>query len=404
MTMGFHIQRPVDGWTRTLGRLPAGTWIKAVDGVQWLDEAKRINPGLKTILRHWYDGGQVFGTTDQTTLRQRARRFFSTFIDGTFEQYAHNVNAIEEWNEYNATSHTGQELAERVAWADAVSWVWKYEYRTIPKLAHIRLVLGSVAIGNDLPWQYAKFAAERDCILGYHPYVPVRDKQTMADEWQYYSGRWAVMDAAFVARGYRCQWLFTEAGPVGYNPPASLNALDGWRHPNVCNGDVNSYLAVIDYWLNRTAAWNKANGNRALGAVLFTTGGGEQWRDFETRQPEIDAITAYMEKWAGSVAPPDPPGPPPPTDPRRYSRTVHLLPQDIAIDKLYDVMMAAHEKRQSITWSADDAVINPDTEQAILTARNVIVWGTPPGGSRAAFEAWVEAHYAPLPAIKYKSL
>lgn len=398
--IGLHIQTPVPDWNRTLTRFPDGTWIKAVDNVQLLDEAKRLHPGIKTVLRHWYDGGQIFGTTDQLVLRNRAREFFNTFIDGTFAQFAHNVDAIEEWNEYNATSHTGQDLAERVAWADAVSWVWSNEYRTVPKYAHIRLVLGNVAIGNDLPWQYAKFAYERDCILGYHPYVPVRDNQTLANEWDYYSGRWAVMDAAFRQRGYYCQWLFTEFGPVGYSGEASLNALDGWRHSTVCGADTESYINIIDYWLKRTSSWNSEHGNRALGAVLFTTGGGAQWQHFETRQPEIDAISEYMGGW--SVPPPIEPPPLPII--REYARTVHLLPQNATDEQAHNVLGVALPNKQSVVWSADDAVMNPNDKQAILTAKHVIVWGDVPGGSLTGWEQWVRDHYSPYPdTMTYRS-
>ena len=389
--IGLHIQKPVNDWTRTLTRFPNGTWIKAVDNVQALDEAKRIHPGLKTVLRHWYDGGQIFGTTDQATLRIRAREFFRTFVDGTFDNFAHNVDAIEEWNEYNASSHTGQDLAERVAWADAVSWVWTNEYRALAKYAHIRLVLGNTAIGNDIPWQYAQFAHERDCIIGYHPYVPVRYNEVMPHEWEFYSGRWTVMDAAWKERGYHVQWLFTEFGPVGYTPPASLNALDGWRHFTVNGAVTDEYLKVIEYWLDKTTAWNQQNGSRALGAVLFTTGGGAQWQWFETKQPEIDAITEFMEGY--EVVPPI--EPPPTVEPRVYSRTVHLLPQSATREQARAVLDVAFDNKQSVVWSADDAVMNPDPKQAELTARNVTVWGAVPGGELIAWEQWQAAHYPP---------
>jgi hypothetical protein len=275
----------------------------------------------------------------------------------------------------------------------------------VPKLAHVRLVLGNVAVGNDLPWEYARFAAERDAILGYHPYIPWRNKEPMVNEWQYYSGRWSYMDAAFRSRGYRCQWLFTEFGPVGYEPPAVLLPGDGWRHPAVCDTDVDNYLASMRYWLQMVDSWNAQHGGRALGAVLFSShNAGGVWKHFDTRQPEIDAITAFMEAW-GPGLPPDPPlPPPPPSGPREYQRTVHLLPQDISLNDAERVMGFAYSKRQSVTWSADDAVINPDTAQAILTARNVIVWGTPPGGNKAAFEAWVNQYYPPMPNITYRAL
>lgn len=459
---GLHLQRGVNDWTRTLTRYPRGIWIKTVDQVQMQDEAWRINNGLFTVLRHWYDPGQIFDTTNQGILRDRMQRFFASFVDGTFNQIVksaqpgQNVHAIEFWNEFYDPSNnqgTGAQFEYRVASEAAAAEVWANEYRDKPEYRHIRLVHANSAIGNNIPREVAQTCQTYDNLMGYHPYVPVNrniGKATIPDsevpfnigttswngssnrpkyiplsqsgydhrvasfapesnpnilpgEWPYLSGRWTVMDADWVRHGIRVKWLFTEFGPVGYGIDnggnAWLKALDGWRHRDVCAGNVDEYLAVIDYWLQRTAAWNKTNGNRALGAVLFTTGGVAPWHDFETKQPEIDAITAFMEAW-GPVSPPEPPQP----TIRKYQRTAHLLPQNATREQVQRVMDEAHSKRQSVTWSADDSVINPDETQAILTARNVIVWGTPPGGSKAAFETWVTRHYPPLPSITYRDL
>ena len=134
------------------------------------------------------------------------------------------------------------------------------------------------------------------------------------NEWPYVSGRWTVMDKRFVAAGYRnVKWLFTETGPIGFHlwPDGglSLHANDGWRHPDVCNGDVDLYLEVMQYWWSRTYAWNQVHNNRARGAVCFTSGGGSHWRYFETRQPVMDRLAAAFNQWAGD--PPDPPIDPP---------------------------------------------------------------------------------------------
>jgi len=309
--MTFHFQSSVPDWPRAVAVLPAGNVVKAIDNVQLLSEAKAHNSGVLTVLRHWYDGGQVFGG-DESINEERARFFFDTFIDGTFEQHAHNVDFVEEWNEYNATSHNPQEIAERVRWAEAVAKVWALEYR--PRFPHIRLVLANTAIGNDIPWEVARAATDYDAVLSYHVYVPVKDGAILEGEWTYYSGRWVIMDGLYKQRGYSPEWIFTEGGPVGFDTDGHnvwLKPNDGWRHSSVYNADVNGYLASIEYWLDRFHSWNKVNDNRGVGQTLFTSGGGNTWQYFETRQPEMDAIAALMANY-DPVDPP--PIDPPPSD------------------------------------------------------------------------------------------
>lgn len=296
----FHFQNPVNDWPRAVAILPAGYWVKAVDSVQLLNEAKSVNPGIKTVLRHHYDTGQQFDGGIEGN-KKRARDFFKTFIDGTFDNYAHNVDAIEEFNEYLANSQNTIERQQRVDWVTAAADVWKNEYRNQDKYAHIKLVIANAAIGNDIPVEFAKVATQYDCLVGYHPYVPTKDKAVLPGEWPNYAGRWTEMDKRFVAAGYKVQWLFTEGGPVRYDQNLGggfTNHLDpqgGWRMGGVCNADINNYVAIVKYWLDQKTAWNKLNNNRALGEVLFTSGGGIAWKWFETKQPEMDAI-ANMAK------------------------------------------------------------------------------------------------------------
>jgi hypothetical protein len=211
------------------------------------------------------------------------------------------VDYIEEWNEYFANSQNATEIAERVTWATAVSQVWRDEYRSQADYAHIRLVLGNTAIGNDLPTDFAKIANQYDCVIGYHPYIPVTNGVIKAGEWPDYSGRWTVMDGRFRAAGYTVEWLFTEGGPVYEYGPGQLDPGGGWRHPNVYGGNVDGYKAAMKYWLDQTAIWNAANGGRARGVVLFTSGGGDWWKWFETKQPEMDALAALAANYVPPV-------------------------------------------------------------------------------------------------------
>ncbi|MGH2536284.1 MAG: hypothetical protein ACRDHL_02700, partial [Candidatus Promineifilaceae bacterium] len=170
----IHIQSPVANWLDAVAQLPAGYPVKAVDGVQLLAQAKARNPAIRTILRHWYDPGQLFGGSWQANL-DRARQFFATFIDGTFIQLAAAVDLVEEWNEYNATGHSPAERAERERWAQAAAEVWYTEYKSRPELAHIHLVIGNVAVGNDIFPGQAEAAAHYGAYVGYHAYWLVRN-------------------------------------------------------------------------------------------------------------------------------------------------------------------------------------------------------------------------------------
>ena len=91
--IGFHIQWPVPDWPQAIAYQPAGTPNKFFQ-VQAAAEAKARNPQTKTILRHFYDHGQLF----EGDYRNRARTYLKTFIDGTFDTLAHTVDYIESWN------------------------------------------------------------------------------------------------------------------------------------------------------------------------------------------------------------------------------------------------------------------------------------------------------------------
>ena len=375
--IGFHIQWPVPDWPKAISYQPAGTPNKFFQ-VQAAAEAKARNPETKTILRHFYDHGQLF----EGDYRNRARTYLKTFIDGTFDTLAHTVDYIESWNETLANSQNDAERQARIDWEDALTSVWNDEFRPNPLYKHIKIILANAAIGNDIPWQIAKIAYERGHILGYHPYMPMRDGVAFTNRGQsaasrgvaafmnfvepvyranmrdvdsglvwypvkfdevlhgeeavnrlqklnvlasgvddgrrYFWLRWQYMDAEYRSRGIYPQWMFTESGPLNYSEHAwglHLDAGGGWRHQQVCNGNVKQYVNACLLFQNEMAAWNKDHGNRALGAVLFTTNGGMSsiWNSFETKQPEMDLIAAAVKANVGTpyIPPVDPPTPTP---------------------------------------------------------------------------------------------
>jgi hypothetical protein len=406
----FHFQDPVVDWPDCVKFVPPGWMLKGVDQVQMLDEAKRRKSTIKTILRHWYAAqvpaersrtpaergaftahvdyllrqglpqyssaphrpklsrttGSQFLQVPGRTLdnnRQCARDFFDTFIDGTFESLAHNVDYVEEWNEYFGNSMPAEERQRFVLWSQAVAQVWAEEYRTRPGLGHIRLILANTAVGNDIPIETAQAASDYDALLGYHAYWPTRNNETPSDSWPYYEGRWTEMDATFVSHGIVVDWALTEAGPVlFYNdwPRVTLGPNDGWRHASVHGANVDRFWAGIKSFLNRWREWNARHSGRCGNPVLFTSGF-SGWGAFQIHQPELSSLAEKAHRWSDTAPPPPPlPEPSPGSGlPRiQYPRVYNVLPGFETKEQALAVFAAAQERSlETVGWSYDDAGI-----------------------------------------------
>lgn len=302
----FHFQDSVNDWPSAVAALPAGAMVKAVDRGDILRDAKIANRQTFTVLRHWQQN-QVFGGSEADNER-RAREFFATFVDGTFrQQYAPHVNAVEELNEYLAWSQNDQEVGDRVRWARAAAKVWKEEYRAQAEYAHIRLILCNTAIGNDIHRAFAEIALEYDAIVGYHPYTYWDVNGRAANDWVDLSGRWHFMEKTW---GLRPDWAFTEAGPF-------MSVIDGWRSPKCLDSSTAAYVYAVREWLRDVQQTPAYQEGRIKGFALFTTGGGHDWRLYETKQPEMTELAQMIaQEWK----PGEPsPGPEPEPDVARIS-------------------------------------------------------------------------------------
>jgi len=404
----FHFQDPIVDWPDCIKFIPPGWMLKAVDQAQMLDDAKRRKSTIKTVLRHWYTaqvpadrartpaelGGftshidylhrQSFSQYARDPYRfklprnsnskllqvphrslesnkQCARDFFDTFIDGTFESLAHNVDYVEEWNEYFGNGMPAEERERFILWSRAVAQVWAEEYRTKPGLGHIRLILANTAVGNDIPIETARAAAYYDALLGYHAYWPTRNSETPADSWPYYEGRWTEMDATFLSHGIVVDWALTEAGPVlfyGDWPRVTLGPNDGWRHASVHGADVDRFWGGINVFLKRWREWNTRHSGRCGNPVLFTSGF-SGWGAFQIHQPELSSLAERAHRWADTVPPPPPlPEPPPgPGSPRvQYPRVYNVLPESASAEQALAVFAAARERSlETVGYSYDDA-------------------------------------------------
>lgn len=434
-----HMQNPpARDWPRAARGLPAGAGLKWVDSIQALAEARAHNPGLFLWLRHWADPLQVFiDSRDWRDHVDQARDFFARFVDGTFDQYCSLINAIEGWNEFNASSHTEHEEAIRVAGVKARAWVWENDYRSQARYAHLRLIIGNVAVGNNVPFGYAPIAVEHDCIIGYHSYIPmalpgrgaeaaIEELATisagpsmraatiyapdagyrapratapetlshiLAGEWPYYSGRWASLDEAFVAAGYRVDWIFTESGEVGYGTNANgdvyLRAFDGWRHPTVCGGNFELVIDGVRYWLDRasqTRAWKEGRIIGGYGALFTSSANLGDWPDFQKGAPELERFAQVVSEYE----PVPPPEPEPEPEPRSYARRIFLIPQDATPGERAEAEEAAHKTRSTLGYSVDDACIDHPN----LTRIEIVCYAPERiGGSANALVAWQELYY-----------
>lgn len=390
----IHVQLPVTGWLESVSRLPAKTLVKAFS-VQWLAEAKAANPAVYTLHRYVNDALQDVNPDDTDAVREnRARHWFSQFVDGTFLDgstagipHWQATDMVSWWNEYYADS---QDPVEKELWwrqERIAARIWREEYRQGPhaaKLGHIRLAIGAAAVGNNLPAQSAQTAVQYDCVLDYHAYDKYFDGGLRDPlSWQYHCGRWNTMDVAFRQAGYTCDWLFGEAGPYG-------SAVTGWRHETIFNGDVGRYVGAVRTWVKEIKLTHAYATGRVLGFALFTTADGAHWPYFQTRQPELNALADMMaQEWVAVTPPPPPPDPTPdPCQPRvPYQREYWAVPQDATPDQFATLARLAHTSRRTIGFSYDDALFGPN-----LTSRKAVLFGIPEN-QRQAFLSFRDQYY-----------
>ncbi len=359
----IHLQAPVNNWPQAITRAANNSLAKSVNDQHLLRDAKTAardaGKHVNTCFRYWHDPLQVY-STDWDHMVAKWRDIFPRFVNGTFFELAEQgaFDLVEEDNEYLANSQSPLEIDARVVNAEAAVSVWNNEYRTQhTALSDIKLVLCNTAIGNWIDKRFAKLAISDDAVLGYHPYTHWSrysgTPQRAANDWADLSGLWDRMEKSW---GIKPMWAFTEAGPFE-------GALDGWRSPNCLNGSLALYLLAIREWLEdvqQTAAYAEG---RIYGFCLFTTGGSSEWKHFETRQPELNAIadlTAEMWKPGEVVLPP------PPDDecyglPRtQYHRTVIVIPAETPAN----IAASIFEK----AWAINPTTVGPSYDDAGIGA------------------------------------
>lgn len=202
-----------------------------------------------------------------------------------------------------------------------------------------------------------------------------------ANDWADLSGLWDRMEQTW---GIKPMWAFTEAGPFE-------SALDGWRSPNCLNGSINMYVLAMREWLEDVQQTSAYQEGRLYGFATFTTGGSQEWKYFETSQPELDVLanlTVEMWKPGEVVIPPQPPQQECLGEPRvQYHRVYNVIPQNATPEQGEEIFRIARDKSlETVGWSYDDAGVGG------LNNRTARLWGIPASG-QLKFANWYAQNY-----------
>jgi len=288
----MHFLYNVPGWDAALvPGLPQP--VLAVDRGDMLVHAAQVNPAAFTMLRHCDDSLQVFSSTWEGSV-ELAQRWWASFVDRTFkEKYAPYVKAVKGYNETLANSQNAQEKYERYLMERALAYVWNTEYRVQPEYEHIRPILASAAVGNDIPEDIALLSQEFDTLLSYHAYMYWDNKERPDWEMINLTGRWVIMEEDYVAA--KPTWVFTEGGPFE-------SSVTGWRSEKCLDGDIDMYVEAMRTQFREIKATQAWQDGRVIGPpVWFTTGGGDEWKEFFTNEYELNLLGQMLaEEWEES--------------------------------------------------------------------------------------------------------
>ncbi len=185
---GPHAQsNQIHEWPYAVSLMQPGSWFKFMDDVAMSRDAKNANGNIKVVGRFHRDYMQQF-SLDENETRARARAFIETWLNESFMEFSPYIDAIEDFNEYWAASHTVAETAARILWIKTLLQVWEDDILSDSRydsLAHIKWCLGNAAVGNDIPWQVARSATQAASgphYLGYHGYVSVVSQDFVPQE------------------------------------------------------------------------------------------------------------------------------------------------------------------------------------------------------------------------------
>jgi len=296
----MHMQAGTPGWLNALAIMPPRVLVKAVNDPSICREAKQVKPDCYTCVRH-ADVDRAPSGFDYAQAKAWWRVQFFKFVDRTYlEQYAPYVNMVEEANEYTASSTwlNPAETETALNSARAAVAVWNGEFRgkqvrapdggigLIP--ADCRLVLCNGPVSNTIHREYFRLAVEDDCIVGYHPYTRYFRGTRFENDWRDDSGRWHFMEQEY---GLKPLHAGTECGPY-------INTENGWRHPDVLDGNVPALIQAFRNWLEDVRETPAYREGRLLGPGAWFTSGNVGWPYYQLETPELLLLAELMrELW-----------------------------------------------------------------------------------------------------------
>lgn len=278
--ISLHVQQPTakDGYgDLEFVRDVKPAVIKTVFFMEHHRLYKQVSPDTITVYRQFTDHQGQFW--EQSDLRQGAREFLYTFLD-SLQVNREWVDAVEGLNEIGIACGNPDGIERQVEFECWFAEALKEEGSPAAPC------LLAVPVGNpehapsgevELMIPAARKVIEQGGYLNYHGYHRVHNGQVDPpwDEgnWLHFAGRsMASWDPIFNAHDLYPQYILGEAG-------AFFDAIAGWKHHNVFNGDFNAYGQSLLEMRDHINAWNAEHGGRCRGVTLFTyRNPGDDWK------------------------------------------------------------------------------------------------------------------------------
>jgi len=293
---GLHLQTMVTGWKDyvTAVRPPV---VKVMASMHDVIGVKKACPDTTVVWRHVNnDTGDTWGADDPHV---GAQRWIAQFHDSLYEICGRIERElpglpkpyffVESVNEL----YCPDEAVVRRSVAFDMAFIDELGKLGLP----IAPAVFTAPVGNPEPEHYsllvplAARCQQAGGLMGYHNYWWA-NKQVSGLEpwWRWHAGRWVEMDRVFVSSGVHVRWYGGESGAVGSPDGYHLLPNDGWQSKECYGGTWVRYHADIMYADEWIREWNAANGDRYLGFVLFTSGDGVGWDNFQVREPQMQSL------------------------------------------------------------------------------------------------------------------
>ena len=294
--VGLHLQTMVGGWEDFVREVRPPV-VKVLASMHDVIGVKKACLDTAVVWRHV--DNNYGGMLDADDALVGARRWVDKFKDSLFEICArmkHEIPGLQA--PYFYVESINETYSNDLA---VVQQAIRFDLAFIDALAETGLpvapVVMTAAVGNPNESQFellvplATKCERAGGLLGYHNYWFANQQASGLESWwKWHAGRWAEMDRVFVASGVHVRWYGGESGAVGSPDGYHLLPNDGWLSKECYKGNWQRYLADItwaDEWIRN---WNRANGDRYLGFVLFTSGVGTGWDNFQIREPQMQAL------------------------------------------------------------------------------------------------------------------